>query len=142
MPAEWIRTRFLVLGARSGTALALALGGCNTRDRLTYPELPGPASGPATTIEQPAGDTTVPAGPGVFVIGESRDSDGVLTIYVETVGGVTTFPPLQGGRDTLSQFALPITTAGQGGVTITIRIFATDAAGRFGDTAIRHITVQ
>ena len=142
MPAGRIRTRSLVLGAGSVLGLTLALAGCNTRDRLTFPEAPGPDAGPVTTISQPAGDTTVPDGPAAIIIGASRDTDGVEQIFVETIGGKETFPPLPGGRDTVSRFVLPISTDSLSGHTITLRIYATDAAGRFGDTAIRHITVQ
>lgn len=142
MPAGRIRTRFLVLGAGSVIGLTPALGGCNTRDRITFAEPAGPDRGPVTSIQQPAGDTIVPDGPAVIVIGASRDTDGVEQIFVETIGGKETFPPLLGGRDTLSRFVLPISTDSLSGHTITLRIYATDAAGRFGDTAIRHITVQ
>ena len=71
----------------------------------------------------------------------TRDSNGVDTVYFETEGGVTSFPPLVGGADSV-RYVLPLTTNGQEGQTITLRIFGTDVFGVRGDTAIRHITVQ
>ena len=140
MFAARMSARWLGMGAR--WSVVVALYGCGARDRLTFTEPPLPGTGPKTTISQPAqSDTIVPDGPGVFVVGQSRDDDGVETIIVETVGGVTTFPPLLGG-DTLEQFALPITTNGQHGQTITVRIYAIDRAGVIGDTAMRRIIVN
>jgi hypothetical protein len=59
----------------------------------------------------------------------------------EVQGGVTTFPPFP-GDDSLFIFDLPVTTNGQSGQTITVRMFATDERGNRGDTAVRRITVQ
>jgi hypothetical protein len=119
----------------------LLILGCNTRDRLTFPN-PGPIGvGPQTVIDHPAGDTTVTAGPGFIVAGYTRDPDLIDTIYFETEGGVTSFPPFVGGDDSV-RFALPLTTAGQSGQTITLRVFGTDLLGNRGDTATRQITVQ
>jgi hypothetical protein len=125
--------------ARVGAALGLA--GCNTRDRLVFSPSPPPGSGPLTTIDNPSLDTTVTAGPDFLVTGFSRDSDGVDTIYSETQGGVSNFPPIIGMADSV-RFGLPLTTNGQGGQTITLRVFAVDRLGARGDTAIRRITVR
>jgi hypothetical protein len=120
---------------------ALLVLACNTRDRLTFPN-PGPTgTGPETVIDHPAGDTTVAAGPGFIVAGFTRDPDQIDTVYFETEGGVTNFPPFVGGDDSI-RFALPLTTAGQSGQTITLRVFGTDRLGNRGDTATRQITVQ
>jgi hypothetical protein len=81
------------------------------------------------------------AGPDFFFGGFTRDQDGVDTVYFETDGGVTSFPPLVGAGDSVS-YVLPLTTNGQNGQTITLRIFGTDLLGVRGDTATRHITVQ
>lgn len=120
---------------------ALGVVGCNTRDRLTFPTPGPPGSGPQTIIDRPSGDTTVDAGPGFEAAGYTRDSNGVDTVYFETEGGVTSFPPLVGGGDSV-RYVLPLTTNGQEGQMITLRIFGTDVFGVRGDTAIRHITVQ
>jgi hypothetical protein len=129
-------------------ALALLAGllsagsGCNTRDRLTFPGGGGTDQvGPSTVIDQPSQDTTVVAGPGVFVNGRTLDDAGIDTVYFETEGGITRFPPLVGGGTSV-RFGLPITTNQQSGETITVRVFGTDRLGNRGDTAIRRITVQ
>jgi len=125
--------------ARVGAAVLVL--GCNTRDRLTFPN-PGPAgSGPQTIIDRPTADTSVTAGPGFIVTGFTRDPDWIDTVYFETEGGVTMFPPFVGGDDSI-RFALPLTTSGQSGQTITLRVFGTDRLGNRGDTAIRQIAVQ
>ncbi len=124
-----------------GAALLLLAVACDQRDRLTFTGPPVPGAGPVTTVYRPAGDTTVPAGPGLVVQGNSRDPDGIDTFYAEVEGGVTTFPPFP-GDDSLFIFDLPVTTNGQSGQTITVRLFATDERGNRGDTATRRITVQ
>ncbi|HSB53330.1 MAG TPA: hypothetical protein VLD58_03205 [Gemmatimonadales bacterium] len=128
----------LVLGALVG-----AIAACNTRDRPTFPTGGGggDSTGPVTTIDEPGQDTTVTAGPGVFVNGRSTDADGLDTVYVETEGGVTTFSPFVRPSSPF-RFGLPITTNGLAGHTITVRIFATDRNGNRGDTATRQLTVQ
>jgi len=126
----------------AGSALAAAGVGCNTRDRLVFPSNGGTDQiGPSTIIDEPSKDTTVLAGPGVFVNGRTLDEDGIDTVYIETEGGVTAFPPFV-RAGTAFRFGLPITTNGQAGQTITVRVFGTDLLGNRGDTAIRQITVQ
>jgi len=127
-------------GAIAGAVLVVWCAGCTTRERLTFRDPPD-GVGPVTTVYRPSGDTTVPAGPGLVVQGNSRDPDGIDTFYAEVVGGVTTFPPFP-GDDSLFIFDLPVTTNGQSGQTITVRMFATDGLGNRGDTATRRITVQ
>jgi len=122
-------------------ALILAGAACGQRERLTFTGPPAFGTGPRTVITRPGADTTVPAGPGVVVSGTSRDPDGIDTFYADIQGGVTTFPPFP-GNDSLFIFGLPITTSGQSGQTITVRVFATDGLGNRGDTVTRRITVQ
>ena len=130
-----------VVRAVAAGALGLLLG-CLTRDRLTFPDPVGPgADGPRTLIDVPAADTTVTAGPGYVVTGFSTDDDGIDTLYFETVGGVSAFPPFTGGDDSI-RFGLPLTTSGLAGDTITLRVFGTDRLGNRGDTATRRIAVQ
>ena len=115
--------------------------GCNIRDRLTVPDPDQPGSGPETIIDRPGHDTTVAAGPQFQVTGFTRDADRIDTIYFETAGGISNFSPFVGGGDSV-RFGLPLTTLGQSGQTITVRIFGTDHLGNRGDTAIRQIMVQ
>jgi len=116
--------------------------GCETRDRLSFGRPVEPnGKGPVIVIQRPGRDTTVNAGPAVLLQGTARDPDGVDSFYAEVTGGVTTFPPFL-GTDSLFVIDLPITTVGQSGKMIQIRIFATDEAGNRGDTAVRVITVQ
>lgn len=121
---------------------ALSIGACNDRERLTFNE-PGPppgGEGPVITIERPGRDTSVVEGPAVVVSGTVRDPEGVDTFYAEVLGGVTTFPPFP-GDDSLFVFALPITTAAQGGEIIQVRLYATDVAGNHSDSVSRVIIV-
>lgn len=120
----------------------VGLLGCETRDRLIFGEDPDPTGeGPATTIDAPAQDTTIAAGPTFFVNGRVTDPTGIDTIYYETEGGITAFPP-EVDAGTSFRFGLPITTNQLGGAVITVRIFATDLEGHRGDTAVRVLTVQ
>lgn len=125
-----------------GALLASAALGCNTRDRLTFPD-PGPAgAGPHTIIDHPLGDTVVSGNSAnLFVTGWSVDHDGLDTVYYETVGGLTSFQPDVVGSDSF-RFGLPLTIGGLAGDTILLRVFATDRFGNRGDTAIRQIVVQ
>lgn len=127
----------------AGSLLTGTVGGCNTRDRPLFENGGGGPNqiGPSTIIDEPSVDTTVPAGPGVFVNGRSVDDDGIDTVYVVTEGGITAFPPFV-DVGTAFRFGLPITTNGLSGATITVRIFGTDHLGNRGDTATRTITVQ
>ncbi len=131
----------MVRGAALG--LLTLLASCATRDRIGAPGPTGPSGGdgPATTIDVPATDTTVTAGPNFVVTGRTVDPDGVDTVYFETVGGLTTFPPFTGGGDTV-RFGLPLTTGGLVGDSILLRVFGTDRLGNRGDTATRWIRVQ
>lgn len=126
----------------AGCALAAGVAGCNTRDRPSFPTGGGTDQiGPVTVIDDPSKDTTVIAGPGVFVNGRTIDDDGIDTIYVETEGGLTSFPPFIRVGNAF-RFGLPITTNRLSGATITVRVYATDLLGNRGDTATRQITVQ
>jgi hypothetical protein len=121
-------------------AVVLVLSGCGERERLTFGPPPN-GVGPRTFIDVPGKDTTVTAGPDFFIFGTSVDSQGVDTVYFETVGGVSNFPPFHSTVDTI-QWGLPLTTGGLAGETITVRAFATDGDGNRGDTAIRHIAIE
>ncbi|MGH7585565.1 MAG: Ig-like domain-containing protein [Gemmatimonadales bacterium] len=145
----------MILGSSQGRILALgatlALAGgvvaaCDERERVTAPG-PGPGGGgddrgPEVTITAPAGDTTVDAGPAVFVVGRVTDPDGVDSLYIENEGGITSFPPFKHDGSDEMTFGLPFGTTGLGGTTFLVRIFAVDRDGERGDTAERQISVQ
>lgn len=121
----------------------LGLTGCGERDRLIF-TAPGGGNGgpgPSTLITRPLVDTTVAAGPGFFVAGQTTDLDDVDSIYFETEGGVSSFPPLINGG-TVVNWAIPLTTAGQSGQTITVRVFGTDGLGNRGDSVVRRVAIQ
>lgn len=130
-----------------GIALAAlgALGGCDERERITAPDPGGgggDGTGPVSVIEMPAQDTTVPAGPAVFVVGAVSDADGLDSIYVDTEGGVTMFEPFNYDGEISVRFGLPITTNGQSGQVITVSIYGVDQAGERGEPDSRRITVE
>lgn len=139
-PGRRIPDRRVVRGM-AAAAVGLLLG-CQTRDRPLFPDPVGPGgTGPQTLIDVPAADTTVTAGPGYVVTGLSTDPDGIDTLYFETEGGASGFPPFTGGEDSV-RFGLPLTTSGLAGDTITLRVFGTDRLGNRGDTATRRIAVE
>jgi hypothetical protein len=124
----------------------MVLGGCSERDRLTFPSDPGPGDGigPVTMIDQPNGaDTIVPAGPGVFVNGRTIDSSGVDTVYFLVMGGSDNFSPFRPNppSDTV-RFGVPITTSGNDGDTIIVRVYGVDGQGNHGSVASRRIIVE
>ena len=119
-----------------------AIAGCETRDRLIFsdPQAPG-GEGPAPLIDVPAADTTVTAGPAYFVTGLVKDLSGIDTIYFDTEGGVSAFPPeIDAGTE--FRFGLPLSTGGLAGDTIRVRVYATDREGHRGDTATRRIAIE
>jgi hypothetical protein len=125
----------------------VALAGCGERDRIgTAPDDGGgggEGEGPVTTIRLPGvEDTTVAAGPGLFVAGLVEDDDGIDSVYFETTGGVTTFEPFDDNGSREMSFALPITTAGQEGQQITVEVYGVDQLGNRGAPATRRIRVQ
>jgi len=124
------------------SAVALLTGGCEERDRLTFPT-PGDGVGPVTMIDQPTGsDTTVPAGPEFFVNGRTIDPDGVDTVYF-LVTGNQNFNPFRPNPPTDTvRFGLPITTSGHAGDTILVQIFGVDSEGNRGSTSTRQIAVE
>jgi hypothetical protein len=129
-------------GLAKGSALLLTIG-CDERGRLTFPT-PSDGVGPVTTITQPhVPDTTVAAGPAVFVNGRTTDPDGVDTVYFLVTGGNHNFQPFtpNPATDTLT-FGVPIITAGQSGATYTIHVYGVDALGTQGDTSTRVIHIQ
>jgi hypothetical protein len=128
-------------GVGAALVAALALVACSQRERIAFGEPPPPGPGPETVIDFPTGDTTVAAGPGFVVTGYSHSPDGVDTLYFETAGGVSQFPPLVDGSDSV-RFGLPLTTLNQSGQRITVRVFGVDGLGRRGDTAERVVTVR
>jgi hypothetical protein len=129
-------------------ALTVALAACEDRERIgTGPDngnggTGGDGEGPITTIRAPGvEDTTVIAGPGVFVAGVVTDDTGLDSVYFDVSGGVTRFEPVnEDGSRTLS-FALPITTNGQQGQLITVEVYGVDLAGNRGERATRRISV-
>jgi hypothetical protein len=132
--------RGLAVTAAVAGALTGALGSCAKRDRLTFPTSPN-GIGPVSSIDRPAGDTTISAGPDFIVTGRTIDLDGVDTVYFEATGGVTTFAPFIAASDSV-RFGLPFTTAGLSGHTILIRVFGVDRFGNRGDTASRQLVIQ
>ena len=123
--------------------LGASTAGCNERNRPFFPNIPGGpmVGGPTTTIDTPKADTTLTAGPVFFVAGRTGDTDGVDTVYFETEGGASAFPPFIASSDTV-RFGLPITTDGLAGSTITVRVFGVDRLGTHGDTATRRLLIQ
>lgn len=124
-------------------ALASAAG-CGERDRLTFPsENPGDGSGPVTEITQPeVPDTSVSEGDLIMVEGRTYDPDGVDTVYIELGGAHQAFPPIQGqGEDTVS-FGLQLSTIGNSGATVVLRVFGVDLLGDQGTPASRQIRIQ
>jgi hypothetical protein len=127
------------------TATLAALG-CAERDRLTFPSGPDPGDGvgPITVIDRPnSSDTTVPAGPFFFVNGQTIDPQGVDTVYFLVIGGSDNIPPFRPNppSDTV-RFGEPITTSGNGGDTIQVRIYGVDREGNQGTPASRRIFVE
>jgi hypothetical protein len=117
--------------------------GCDERDRLTFPS-PDDGVGPVTRISQPdAADTTIASGAAFFVNGRTIDPDGVDTVYFLVTGGNHNFQPFTPNppTDTLT-FGVPIITAGQAGVTYTVRVYGVDALGNQGDTSTRVLHIQ
>lgn len=124
-------------------ALAFAEG-CGERDRLTFPsENPGDGSGPVTEITQPeVPDTSVSEGDLIMVQGRTYDPDGVDTVYIELGGANQAFPPIQGqGEDTVS-FGLQLSTLGNSGATVVLRVFGVDLLGDQGTPAERQVRIQ
>jgi hypothetical protein len=119
------------------------LAGCGERDRLTFPvENPGDGSGPLTNITQPAGDTGVVEGDLLIVTGYSIDPDGIDSVFFEVTGAGQSFSPEKGeGADSVP-FALQLSTFGNTGGTILIRVFAVDGVGDRGGAAIRSINIR
>jgi hypothetical protein len=127
-------------------AAVMLVVGCEERDRLTYPSVPGPGDGigPVTFIDQPNGfDTTVQSGPEFFINGRTIDSSGVDTVYFLVTGGSDNFSPFRPNppSDTV-RFGLPITTLGNDGDTILVEIYGADGEGNHGNVASRRIFVE
>ena len=123
--------------------LILIAGGCQERDRLTFPD-PGDGIGPVTTIDQPSqSDTTVPAGPEFFVNGRTIDLDGVDTVYFQVIGANQNFQPFRPNPPTDTvRFGLPLSTSGHTGDTFTVRIHGVDSEGNSGSPSTRLIIVR
>jgi hypothetical protein len=126
-----------------GSIFGLLLGGCDERERITYPT-PNDGVGPVTMIDQPAGaDTTVPEGADFFVSGRTIDPDGVDTVYFLVTGGNQSFQPLwlDPPLDTV-HFGLPLSTSGRSGDTILVEIHGVDTQGNHGTASHRQVVVQ
>lgn len=129
---------------RVALVLATALLACGTRDRLIFEQNDGPAKGPTTFIDNPdVGEVRVDVGDVVLLAGRSIDADGVDSVYFVVVGAPLTYSPFSPSTpdDTVS-FGIPIPTIGSGGDSILVLVFATDAIGTRGDTAVRRLIVE
>ena len=129
------------------SVLLLGLAGlsvaCHERERLTFPS-EGDGIGPLTMIDQPNGpDTTVSAGPQLFISGRTIDPDGVDTVYFLVTGGVQNFQPFLPNppTDTVN-FGLQLVTSGQSGDTVLISILGVDSQGNRGNLASRRVFIQ
>ena len=78
-----------------------------------------------------------------LLAGRSIDPDGVDSVYFEAVGAPLTFSPYSPPSpvDTVA-FGIPISTTSSGGDSILVLVFATDAMGNRGDTAVRRLIVE
>ncbi len=124
--------------------LATVLLGCGTRDRLIFEQNPVPGEGPITFIDNPdVGEVRVDVGPDFILAGRSIDPDGVDSVYFVVLGAALAFAPYSPPEpdDTVS-FGIPIRTIGSGGDSIVVLVFATDAIGNRGDTAVRRLIVD
>jgi hypothetical protein len=123
--------------------MAGLFAGCSERERLTFPD-PGDGIGPVTLIDQPNGpDTTVSAGPQLFISGRTIDPDGVDTVYFLVTGGIQTFQPFRPSPPTDTvHFGLQIVTSGQSGDTILIGVLGVDSQGNRGNVSSRRVIVQ
>ena len=146
----WRRGRPQWLGRFSAPSVALGLGclaaisgGCSERERLTFPD-PGDGVGPVTTIDQPNGpDTTVSAGPQLFVSGRTIDTDGVDTVYFLVSGADQSFQPFRPNPPTDTvHFGLQIVTSGHAGDTISIGVLGVDSQGNRGNLSSRRVFVR
>ncbi|HEU4800197.1 MAG TPA: hypothetical protein VFS94_06155 [Gemmatimonadales bacterium] len=129
---------------RVALVLVAALLACGTRDRLVFEQNVEPGEGPITFIDHPeAGEVRVDVGPDVVLAGRSIDPDGVDSVYFVIVGASLAFSPFSPATpdDTVS-FGIPIRTIGSGGDSILVLVFATDAMGNRGDTAVRRLIVE
>ena len=129
---------------RVALVLVTALLACDTRDRLIFEQNDGPAQGPTTFIDNPAvGEVRVSVGDVVLLAGRSIDPDGVDSVYFVVLGAPLSFSPFSptAPDDTIS-FGIPIPTIGSGGDSILVMVFATDAVGTRGDTAVRRLIVD
>jgi hypothetical protein len=123
--------------------LAGAVLGCEERERLTFPE-PGDGIGPVTLIDQPNGpDTTVTAGPQLFISGRTIDPDGVDTVYFLVSGANQSFQPFRPTPPTDTvHFGLQIVTSGQSGDTIVVGVLGVDSQGNRGNISSRRVFVH
>lgn len=129
---------------RVALVLSTLLLGCGTRDRLIFEQNDVPQKGPITFIDFPeVGEIKVDVGPQVLLAGRSIDPDGVDSVYFVVVGAPLTFVPFSppSPKDTVA-FGIPIPTLGSGGDSILVLVFATDALGNRGDTAVRRLIVD
>ncbi|MGH7658296.1 MAG: Ig-like domain-containing protein, partial [Gemmatimonadales bacterium] len=125
----------------SALLVAPVIAACSERERITSPD-PGDGFGPVVTITEPESDTTVTAGPGVFVAGHVLDNDGVDTLYIEVVNGNQSFNPLTFDKDSV-RFDLPISTSSMAsGDSMIVVLFGVDAAGTRGAPAERRLFIK
>jgi hypothetical protein len=127
--------------------MALAIAGCDERERLTFPTEggggPDAPLGPVTVIIQPiATDTLVTPGSVIDVRGLSTDPDGVDSVFFELDGVNFTLPPVVAeGRDTVN-FAFQLFTNNFVGDTVVLRVFGVDVRGSQGDFVSRRFRLR
>ena len=123
--------------------MLLLAGGCDDRERLTFPT-PIDGVGPVTTIEQPArADTTIFPGGLFSVQGATVDPDGIDTVYFLVSGGGQSFPAFVPSElQTTVTFSLPLATFGYSGQTFEVQVYGVDRVGNRGGTSSRLIHIR
>lgn len=124
-----------------GVLLFGLLAGCGQRDRPTGPNGTGPITIPLITILTPGADTSVTAGDQVLVSGVITDDTGVDSLYIDIVGGQSSFLPSDVAGKVVP-FGFNVTTTGLAGRVIEITIQATDIDGNRSDPTTRTLSVQ
>ena len=121
--------RTAVLGA-----VALALVGCQDRERLVLTSPTGNGTGPDVEITQPTRgrDTTVSAGGTMQILGYAADPDGIDSVWFTLEGASFVIGPIHGNGDDTTFFNINL-NAGELADTGTIRIFVS-AVDQVSDT--------
>jgi hypothetical protein len=129
----------------SGWAIAaVVLAACGERERLTFPTgSPSDGVGPVTEVLSPAADDSIIREGDPFVLsGRASDVDGVDSVYFDIEGLPQGSPPLRaGGADTV-YFGVPISTSGNSGAVVAVRIYAVDLLGQQGRPVSRQLRIE